>query len=306
MAPSLIIATIGTFDGVHLGHQSLLRELSDRATALGMRPAIVTFDPMPSVVLRPHDAVPQLTTTSERVSLLRQLGFDSIILLNFNESLAALSAEEFMGLLAAKYGVNTLLLGYDHQFGRGAKMSYEDYAAIAQRIGMSVIKADPLLEGSEAVSSSRIRTALLSGQTAQANALLGRPYSISGQVVGGLQIGRSLGYPTANIKPDDAMKLIPQDGVYAVRIYLDNCVCGERQSMYHGMLSIGNRPTLGEDLNRTIEVHVFDLETNLYAKKIRVEFIEYIRANQKFDSLDSLQSQIARDERQIRTLFNKG
>lgn len=303
MGTPLVCATIGTFDGVHRGHQALLGELRERAKALGLRPAVVTFDPAPSLVLRPDAECQLLSSTGERVSLLRGLGFEDIILLNFNEQLAALTAEDFMRLLSEKYAVGALLLGYDHRFGRGAKLGFDEYEALGKNLGIRVMQAQALVDSAEAVSSSRIRQCLLSGRLHEANRLLARPYALSGQVVGGLQIGRSLGYPTANIKPDTPHKLIPRDGVYAVRVYLEGCPCGERYRNYPGMLYIGNRPTLGGDLGRTIEVNIFDFNTNLYAQSLRIEFIEYIRPNEKFDSLEALQAQIAKDEVQIRTLL---
>lgn len=300
MDTTLVIATIGTFDGVHLGHQALLAELKRSAEELGMRPAVVTFDPSPAMVLHPSDRQAQLSTTSERVQYLRSMGLEDIILLNFNERLASLTSRDFMCLLKEKYGVGALLLGYDHRFGCDALQSFESYHALGQSLGLSVLQASALQHSGEAISSSRIRQLLLSGGLREANRLLGRAYTLSGQVVGGLQIGRSLGYPTANIKPDDEHKLIPYDGVYAVRVHLERCVCGERFSHHHGMLYIGDRPTLGGGLARTIEVNIFDLHANLYAKHLRIEFVDYVRPNQRFASLEDLQRQIALDEAYIR------
>ena len=207
------LATIGTFDGVHTGHVALLSELKHLALSLGMSPAVVTFDPTPIQVLRPEHAPKTLMTISERISAVRSVGITDIILLNFNPNLAKLSAEEFMLLLRDKYGVQALLVGYDHHFGRGARLSFEEYQGLGEQIGIKLIQAKPLLAEGEPVSSSRIREALQTCRLGEANNLLGRSYSLSGQVVGGLQIGRSLGYPTANIKLDDAQLLVPADGV---------------------------------------------------------------------------------------------
>lgn len=299
------LATIGTFDGVHTGHVALLSELKHLALSLGMSPAVVTFDPTPIQVLRPEHAPQTLMTISERISAVRSVGITDIILLNFNPNLAKLSAEEFMLLLRDKYGVQALLVGYDHHFGRGARLSFEEYQDLGEQIGIKLIQAKPLLAEGEPVSSSRIREALLTCRLGEANNLLGRSYSLSGQVVGGLQIGRSLGYPTANIKLDDAQLLVPADGVYAVRVQLDNCSCGQRTSLYTGMLCIGNRPTLSEGLARTIEVHIFDFNTNLYAQHMTLFFEHYVRPNKKFASLDELQEQIQRDETEIRAYFGE-
>lgn len=304
MDTHVVFATIGTFDGLHLGHQTLLAELRHEAEQRAMRPAVITFDPVPSAVLAPDKMPPQLYSTSERVALLRAIGFDTIILLNFHEALAQLSAGDFMQLLHDKYGVRGLLLGYDHHFGRRApEGAVPDYVTLGQALGIEVLRSEALTLGGEVVSSSRVRRCLSEGKIREANELLGRLYSLSGQVVGGMQIGRSLGYPTANIKPDDPMKLIPADGVYAVHIWLDRCACGERCTRYDGMLYIGDRPTLGGGLARTIEVNIFDLSADLYAQRIRLEFVDYIRPNIRFASLEELRAQIAQDEEQIRSIL---
>lgn len=300
---ALVIATIGTFDGVHLGHQALLEQLKNEARKLGMRPAIVTFDPSPSIVLHTQTEQYQLSTTNERVQLLRLLGFEEIILLNFDQRLAQMTSLQFMSLLKEKYSVGALLLGYDHRFGSDGSLSFEQYGLLGAELGIRVLKSQALCHAQDPISSSRIRGLLLSGKIQEANRLLGRNYVLSGQVVGGMQIGRSLGYPTANIKPDDEYKLLPKDGVYAVKISLERCVCGERYTYHYGMLYIGNRPTLGGGLSRTIEVNIFDLEANLYAKHLRIDFVDYVRGNQRFNSLSELQEQIALDEKFIRQLF---
>lgn len=305
MATPLVCATVGTFDGVHIGHQALLGELRKLSEDLSMQSAVITFDPQPVQVLQREQAIPQLMSTHERLSALRSEGFETIILLNFTTALSRLSAEDFMRLLKEKYAVGALLLGYDHRFGSGRALSFEAYQALGDKVGIRILRAEALSIGGETVSSSRIRSALKMGQLQEANSLLGRCYTLSGQVVGGMQIGRSLGYPTANIKVDDPNKLIPQDGVYAVRIWLERCSCGERYSRHDGMLYIGNRPTLGQGLERTIEVNIFELSANLYAERLTIEFVDYIRPNRKFPSLDDLQKQIAQDEGKIRALLRK-
>lgn len=300
-----IAATIGTFDGVHLGHRALLQELQACANQQGLSPYIITFDPPPSIVLRPEAAPAQLSTALERVERLRSLGFENIILLPFTQAVADLTAQEFMLLLRDKYGVQSLLVGYDHRFGKGANLDLDTYRSIGETLGISVCRAQALQTLGEPISSSRIRQLLQSGKLEDANALLGYEYTLSGKVVGGLQIGRSLGYPTANISPDDPNKLIPSDGVYAVRIRLEPRL-GTTDSLasYHtGMLYIGNRPTIDQGLSRTIEVNIFDLSANLYAQRLRLEFVQYIRPDKRFASLDDLQRQITQDEENIRHIF---
>lgn len=301
-----IIATIGTFDGVHRGHQALLTELSRLSEQCGLRPAVVTFDPSPSRLLYPDTAPPQLSTGLERVERLRALGYEDIILLAFTRELASLSAREFMTLLRDKYGVRALLIGYDHRFGADAQRQPAFYSSIGQSLGLQVFHAEALDQHGAPISSSRIRALLLEGHLEDANRLLGYPYTLSGRVVGGLQIGRSMGYPTANIVPDDSSKLVPADGVYAVRIRLEPRLgTADSAPTYHcGMLYIGDRPTIDEGLSRTIEVNIFDLSANLYAQRLRIEFARYIRGNERFPSLEALQAQIARDERAIRKLFD--
>lgn len=300
-----MIATIGTFDGVHRGHHALLDELHRRASETGLTPAVVTFDPPPALVLHPDEAPRQLTTALERVERLRSLGLEHIILLSFTSELSRLSAEGFMRLLHDKYGVQALLAGYDHKFGHGASLDFESYATLGASLGIDVYRAEPLDASGMPISSTRIRQLLTTGALAEANALLGYTYHLSGRVVGGLKIGRSMGYPTANIAPDDPTKLIPADGVYAVRIRLEPRLgtSDTTATLHTGMLYIGDRPTIDSGLSRTIEVNIFDLSANLYAQRLRVEFVEYVRPNRRFDSLDELRDQIARDEVQIRQIF---
>lgn len=301
-----IAATIGTFDGVHLGHQALLGQLRESAQRQGLPAHVITFDPPPSIVLRPEIAPAQLSTALERVERLRTLGFEDIILLPFTRAVADLTAEEFMRLLRDKYGVQSLLVGYDHRFGKGANLDLDAYSSLGEQLGLHVCRAEALSALGAPISSSRIRQLLLSGGLEEANTLLGYEYTLSGRVVGGLQIGRSLGYPTANIAPDDPNKLIPHDGVYAVRIRLEPRLgTTDSSATYHtGMLYIGNRPTIDKGLSRTIEVNIFDLSANLYAQRLRLEFVRYVRPDKRFDSLDDLQAQIAQDEQSIRRIFS--
>lgn len=301
-----IIATIGAFDGVHRGHLALLKELCSLGEKLSMIPTVITFEPSPSLILHPQNSAPQLSTGLERVERLRSLGYENIILLSFTKQLSELTAEQFMNLLKQKYGIGALLLGYDHRFGRGAKLDFSEYAALGKSLGIELYRAQPFNESGTPISSSRIRSLLLAGALSEASGLLGYNYILSGKVVGGLQIGRSMGYPTANIIPDEAYKLIPADGVYAVRVRLEPRLgTTERVATHHhGMLYIGDRPTIDDGLERTIEVNIFDLSANLYAQRLRIEFIHYIRGNRRFSSLEALQQQIAQDEIQIRGLFS--
>lgn len=306
MGQEVIIATIGTFDGVHLGHQALLSELNTRAQVLGQVPAVITFDPPPVTVLRPDTEPRLLSSGLERLERLRSLGHQHIILLSFTAELASLSARSFMELLRDKYKVRGLLMGYDHRFGCDAELQIEDYIRLGEEVGIAVWQAGALSSESSPISSTRIRDLLLGGRLAEANALLGYDYTLSGRVVGGLQIGRSMGYPTANIVPDDRYKLVPADGVYAVKIRLEPRLGTDDSvaSHHYGMLYIGDRPTIDEGLSRTIEVNIFDLSANLYAQRLRIEFVSYVRGNYRFPSLEALQVQIVQDEQTIRAIFS--
>lgn len=292
-----VIATIGTFDGVHLGHQHLINQLNNLGLRLGLEPVVFTFYPHPAQVLRP-DAVPELLCSSrEKEQLLLTYGH-RVEALVFSRDLSNLTAEDFLLYMKEEYGVRALLVGYDHHFGRGAAETFADYQRLGHRHGIEVYSGDRYLRNDGlAVSSTLIRTALREGRVEDANSLLGYVYEITGSVMGGMRIGRSMGYPTANICPEDTAKLIPADGVYAVSVLLSDQV-------YYGMLYIGKRPTLDNGDYRTIEVNIFDLNADLYAKSLTLRLERYVRADQKFASLEELKVQIASDEATIRQYFN--
>ncbi|MDO4691747.1 MAG: riboflavin biosynthesis protein RibF [Porphyromonadaceae bacterium] len=290
-----IIATVGAFDGIHLGHRALLNQLRDLSEVLGLVPVVFTFSPHPAEMLRPELAPPHLAPLEQNVELLRRYGVERVEILAFTPELASRSAEEFMLELRDRYGLKALLVGYDHQFGRGANLTYEDYEAIGRRLGITLYQGSSLRIDDAPVSSSRIRQLLGAGKTREANAMLGYTYRFSGQVVGGMRIGRTMGYPTANIRPDDPRQLIPADGVYAVRVRIAQC-------MHTGMLYIGKRPTL-DGAERTIEVNIFDLSADLYAQRLELHLETYVRPDCKFPSLEALQDQIARDEQFVRAYF---
>lgn len=300
-----VVATVGTFDGVHLGHQSLLRELRRLAQERGERSMVVTFSPMPLQVLQPEVLPLCLSTTQERIELIKALGIDEVVILNFDTALSKLSAREFLLLLRDKYRIATVLLGYDHRFGSDTGLPLEAYEALGKSLAIDVVRTTSFDLEDKPVSSRTIRQCLLRGDISTANKLLGRAYSLSGQVVGGNRVGRTLGYPTANIQVNETNKLIPLDGVYAVKVVLNPCACREREHAYCGMLSVGNRPTLSDGLEQTIEVHLLDFSKQIYAEHVRVDFCHYIRENRKFASARDLSEQIALDERIIRAYFEQ-
>ncbi|MDO4707920.1 MAG: riboflavin biosynthesis protein RibF [Porphyromonadaceae bacterium] len=295
-----IIATLGTFDGVHLGHQHLLSRLNTLAKQRGMEAAVFTFYPHPAQVLRP-DAVPSLLSSQrERIERLKEQ-IANVHTLVFSRDLSNLSAEEFIYYLKNEYGVRGLLLGYDHRFGRGAQHSFEEYRAMGIRCGVEVWQEDCYLTPDGLpISSSRIRQLLLENRVEAANSLLGYPYEVTGHVMGGMRIGRAMGYPTANIAPEEATKLIPADGVYAVSVLNGG-------NLHYGMLYIGKRPTIDNGGYRTIEVNIFDLNADLYTKSLTLRLEAFVRADCKFASIEELKAQIAHDEVAIRQHFrNQG
>lgn len=291
-----IVATVGTFDGVHLGHQHLLLSLRGRASELGLGVAVFTFSPHPAQVLRP-DAVPALLSTPREREERLSSRVESVHTLVFSRDLSNLSAEEFVAYLRDEYGVRGLLLGYDHRFGRDAVLSFAEYEEIGRRCGVEIWHEDCFLAPDGLpVSSSRIRRALHEGRVGEANSLLGYAYELTGCVMGGMRIGRAMGYPTANIAPEESTKLIPADGVYAVSVVIGS-------ALHHGMLYIGKRPTMDNGDYRSIEVNIFDLNADLYAKTLTLRLEDFVRRDRKFASVDELKAQIARDEAAIRQFF---
>lgn len=292
-----VVATIGTFDGVHRGHIALFEQLNALSRQLGLPAMVITFSPHPAEVLAREAAPPCLATERTKLRLIEQHATKRILNLPFSLDMARMSAEDFLLYLRDSHHVGALLLGYDHQFGRGANQTFEEYCALGERLGISIYKASALWEGDKPVSSTRIRQLLRSAQTEEANRLLGRSFEIEGEVVGGMKIGRLIGYPTANIRPIDERVLIPSDGVYAARIRVG-------EATYTGMLYIGKRPTLSGE-HRTIEINIFDFSANLYEREVCLEVEAYVRGDMKLPSLEALREQIQQDERQIRHYFGE-
>jgi len=281
-----LAVTIGFFDGVHLGHAFLLHQLEVLAAEKGLEPAAVTFDRHPKAVLGTECPPSLLTTQQEKLALLAQTFAGTVTVLPFTQELSRLTAREFMQtVLCQRLHTRFLLMGYNHRFGHGGG-TMDDYIAWGKELGITVCRAEPL-EG-EKVSSSRIRTLLASGEIEKANAMLGHPYFLTGTVVRGKQIGRQIGFPTANISAPPH-KLIPASGAYAVEVSLPD---GSKRS---GMLSIGRRPTIENNGEISIEVHILDFEGCLYNSTISAHFIGKIRDEQHFPSLLELQRQLHKD-----------
>ena len=291
------VATIGFFDGVHLGHRYLINQEKIAASQCGWCSSIITFPVHPRQVIQ-SDYQPQLLSSpEEKIELLDQTGVDHCILLPFTQELSKLTAWEFMQLLYDKYKVRMLVIGYDHRFGHNRAETFEDYCRYGRELGIHIMQATAYTQEQDKVSSSAIRRALLSGDVMTAKKHLGYNYFLEGTVVGGYQVGRKIGFPTANLRVDFPNKLIPSIGVYAVRVH----VAGQQ---WKGMLSIGYRPTLNNGNDLSIEVHILDFEGDIYHQKMRLEFIEYLRPEIKFDSIDELVLQMHKDKEETMKVFN--
>lgn len=291
------VATIGFFDGLHRGHRCLIDQVIQLAKQRSLSSAVVTFPVHPRQVMSPDYAPHLLTTFEEKMALLAQTPIDRTILIPFTPQLAQKSAREFMLMLRQEYHVQALVIGYDHRFGHNRSEGFADYVRYGQEMGMEVVQATPLDKTEIQVSSSRIRQLVSDGAVDEAALQLGYPYFIEGEVESGYQVGRTIGFPTANLLPNDPQKLIPADGVYAVKVRLTT------GATYNGMLCIGHRPTLQNGPQRSIEVHLFDFTGNLYRQTIHIAFIKYTRQEQRFDSIEALRQRIALDEQEIRQLL---
>ena len=294
-----IVATIGMFDGVHLGHRSLIAFVQQIAHERGMKSGIVTFATHPREVLHPETIMPLLTDYNERMAHLADTGIDNAIVLNFNSELSRLSAREFISLLHDYYHVRVLCIGYDHRFGHNRSEGFTDYCRHGKEIGVEIVEAQPFVINEGTISSSAIRRALNANNIAKANAMLGYNYTRVGQVVDGHKIGRKFGFPTANITLSDPHKLLPAIGVYAIRATLKD------GNVYGGMLNIGQRPTISGDETISIEANLFDFSGNLYDQTVSVEFIAFLRPETRFNSLDELKYALQNDAQEAKIIIGK-
>lgn len=289
-----LVATIGFFDGVHAGHRFLIEHLKQIARAKNEASAIITFPVHPRKVLQDSFIPALLTNYDEKMHHLSEMAPDFLIPLNFTSELSQLSAEEFIKrVLIERLNVSRLLIGYDHRFGKGRTESFDDYVVFGKKYGAEVILANACKIDGINISSSFIRKLLLRGDVKQAGRYLTYNYRLKGHVVHGRQIGQSIGFPTANIRPNDNDKIIPATGVYAVQVEIDGL-------RYDGMLNIGCNPTVSSDQKLTIEVHLFNFNQNIYGKNISIEFIDYIREEMKFASLDELKNQLTKDMEKVK------
>lgn len=294
-----VAATVGFFDGVHRGHRFLIDELKKTAAQRNLPSAVVTFPEHPRAVLHTHYQPKLLNSFEEKITQLATTGVDYCFVLPFTPELAQMPAGTFITeVLHRRFGVQTLLTGYDHRFGHNRTDGFDEYVRYGKACGLEVLKAPALDNGLTRVSSSEIRSLLAAGHVQKANGLLTYPYQLKGTVVTGHQIGRTLGFPTANLRVNEPFKVIPGLGIYAVRVVTGG-------TCYDGMLYIGNRPTLNNGAAISLEVHLLEFSGNLYGRELEICFEAYLRDNMKFDSLDSLRLQLEKDRDAVKALFNR-
>jgi riboflavin kinase / FMN adenylyltransferase len=276
-------ATIGTFDGVHLGHQKILKRLIASAGEVGGESVVLSFHPHPRQVLHPEDKTLRLLQSiEEKIAALEALGIDKLLLVPFTREFSEQDSQTFISdILVKTIGIQRIVIGYDHHFGKDRKGGLKELQAGAAQYDYEVeeIPAEQIDHAN--VSSTKIRQALLTGDVATANRFLGYDYGLQGTVVEGQKLGRTIGYPTANIQPADPLKLIPAEGVYLARMRV-------QEGTHYGMLNIGKKPTVGDHFPLGIEIHLFDFDRNIYGQNVRVEFLDWIRPDVKFGNLEEL------------------
>jgi riboflavin kinase/FMN adenylyltransferase len=291
------ITTLGSYDGVHLGHRKILERLRERKKELQFnRSVLLTFHPHPQEVLRRNNtSVELLTTIDERLALIEQQGIDETVVIKFSKEFAQTSYIDFFReTIVQKLGTTAMVVGFNHAFGKNREGDALHLKQLAPELGVTIEEIQPVIIDGVSISSTKIRNALKEGDLANANAWLGRPYSFSGEVIHGEGIGSELGFPTANLELPES-KLVPGDGVYAAKVYW-----GTQSAL--GALSIGSKPTIHEIAPRTIEVLMLDFTGQIYKETLTVECLHYIRSQQKFSSIEELQLAMERDVQQIRYL----
>lgn len=283
--------TVGTFDGVHLGHRQIINKVLETAKRNKNLSTLVTFEPHPQLVLPKNERtdIRILSTVDEKIELLTEIGLDRLVVANFTSAFAALSAQEFVvDFLKKKLGMTHIVIGHDHAFGRGREGNIGLLNRLGKEYDFEVFEVEPVMENHKIISSTVIREALLDGNVNKANKYLGRQYSLGGRVVKGDGRGRELGTPTANIRPFSQYKLVPDVGIYATRIKFD-------RQIYDSVTYIGKRPTFNLE-QKVVETHIFDFNTELYEKEVVLYFYGFIRKDARFDSLQKLVNQIAQDK----------
>ncbi len=290
------VVTIGTFDGVHIGHQKILQTLLDEAKGIDGESVLLTFYPHPRMILYPEShGMKLLQTQAEKMEKLSEYGLQNLIIYPFSFDFSRLTALEFVrDILVNKLHVRKIVIGYDHQFGKNREGNIQYLKDIADTYEFEVIEIPAQDIDEVNISSTKIREALLNGDVQRAAVFLGQPYVLSGKVVRGRALGRTIGFPTANIEVNSDLKLVPGIGVYAVEVHVEG-------NAYRGMLNIGKRPTIVSTDDVHLEVHILDFQEDIYDKMITIRFIERVRDEQKFESVEALKEQLQKDEKFVRT-----
>lgn len=294
----MVVAATGFFDGVHKGHRAVLQTLKDTARAKSCESAIITFWPHPRTVLQQDASTFRLLTAlDEKKELVHNFGIDKFIVIPFTKDFSKKDAATFLKeYLMEHFGVSTLIVGYDHRLGNSSCSSREELQEIAHGLGLETVVVNEVNSGEVTISSTKIRAALAAGDVATANEMLGYNYSLRGVVVLGNMIGRTIGFPTANMQLYEPLKMLPANGVYFVKVSLSS---GE----YTGICNVGNRPTVGNNNNKTIETHILDFNEDIYGLDIRIEFVARLRDEMKFSSLEQLKERISLDKEFVRNNF---
>lgn len=291
LEPGTTIATIGMFDGVHLGHATLLDFLKEQARQRGLESAVVTFAQHPQAVLHPETGIKMIMTVDDKLKLIARHGIDCTVLLDFTRELSLLDSSRFIELLRDRYGVAALVAGYDHHFGHNKQETFADYVRHGRELGVDIVKAPEYLGAYAPVSSSIIRKLIASGKVDDAMHCMGHPYSLAGKVVHGFHNGSGIGFPTANVGELDPTLILPHRGAYAVMVD----VAGKHLK---GMVNVGVRPTMHNGHRLSIEVNIFDFDGDIYGMPIKLEFIKFLRLEFKLGSIEELRAQLTRDRAQ--------
>ncbi len=295
------VVTIGTFDGVHLGHQEIIKQIKQEAELIGGETVIVTFHPHPRNIVGDTSGVKLLTTLNEKIILLEQQGIDNLVIVNFNDAFAKLTAEEYVkDFLYTKLNPHTLIIGYDHKFGKDRAGDYHMLEIFGKALNFCVKEIHQHIINTVTVSSTEIRKALLHNNITVANKLLGYNYFFEGTVIKGDQLGRTIGYPTANLQLTNEEKLVPGDGVYAVNIEIKNSKLKIKN--FGGMMYIGSRPVVNGK-RRVIEINIFNFGEDIYGEVLHVSILQYTRGDMPFTGLETLKQQLAKDKEIITNLL---
>ena len=291
------IITLGTYDGVHIGHKKILERVLQNTNDEQYESLVLTFFPHPRMVLQGDSDIKLLNTINEKIDLLQEIGIENLVIHPFDETFSRLTAEEFVKtILVDRLNIQKIIIGYDHRFGRNRTANIDDLINYGEQYGFEVEQISVQEINEISVSSTKIRQALVEGNMALANDYLGYDYFITGTVIQGKQLGRTINFPTANLAIQENYKLIPQNGVYIVKSSIDN-------KLVYGMMNIGFNPTVNGQ-NRSIEVHYFDFDADLYSKEIRVSILHRIRSEQKFPTFDLLKAQLEQDKQTAITYLN--